>query len=80
MNAVAELKYVLFDDLHVKWIWSESELLLFRQMWNEGVGIQDIAKVFNCNKRSIVLTVFEQAEKGFIKQRPSGLHGEENDV
>lgn len=73
MLAAQERKYVLFDDVTVKWIWNDWELIKFREMWKEGVGIFDLAKEFKCNKRSIALLVMDQAERGFIRQRNKGL-------
>ena len=73
MIAAQERKYVLFDDVIVKWVWSERELIKFREMWNEGVGISELSKALRCNQRSIVMLVMDQAEQGFIKQRRQGL-------
>jgi hypothetical protein len=75
VSAKHELFHLLFDDMTVKWTWKESELTRFRQMWNDGDHIQDIAKAFGTNKRSIALVVMEQAELGEIKPRAGGLFG-----
>ena len=45
----------------------------FREMWNDGVGISEIAKALKCNRKSIVLLVIDQADEGFIEQRRQGL-------
>lgn len=66
---------LLFDDVTVKWKWTESELIRFRQMWREGASINEIGKEFKINKRSIGLLVIDQAEQGMIKPRPGGLFG-----
>jgi hypothetical protein len=76
MIAAQELKYVLFDEIPVKWIWSERELIRFREMWNEGIGIAEMAKGLNCNKRSVALLIKDQADQGLVKQRPSGIFGQ----
>ncbi len=34
----------VFEGMPVKWIWLEWELICFREMWNEGVGIAEMAK------------------------------------
>lgn len=73
MVAVQEVKYVLFGDVTVKWVWGDGELIKFREMWNEGVGVPEIAKALKCNRKSIVLLVMDQADNGFIKQRRQGL-------
>ncbi len=73
MIAAREVKHVLFEDVAVKWIWEEWELIRFRELWEAGEPIQTIAKVLKTNKRSVGLLVMDQAENGYIKQRPKGL-------
>lgn len=73
MALVQERKRVLFENVTVKWIWDDWELMQFRAMWNEGVGVSDISKVLKCNRKSIVLLVIDQADEGFIEQRRQGL-------
>lgn len=73
MISAHEKKYVIFGEVTVKWFWTESELFRFREMWNDGEHIQDIAKAFRTNKRSIALLVMDQAENDKIKQRKRGL-------
>lgn len=75
MLAAQKSRYALFDNVRVKWFWSEEEIINFRKMWNDGEHIQDIAKVFGTNKRSIALLVMDQAEQDAIRQRRKGLHG-----
>lgn len=75
VSAKHEPFHLLFDSVPVKWTWKESELMRFREMWNEGESIHDIAKVFKTNKRSIALVVMDQAELGEIKPRLNGLLG-----
>lgn len=76
MIAAQEVKYVLFEDITVKWVWRESELIRFHEMWNEGVGISEMAKALNCKKRSVALLIMDQADQGLVKQRPSGIFGQ----
>lgn len=73
MVTIQEVKHVLFDESNIKWIWTESELNQFREMWNEKEDIFKIAKAMNCNRNSAVLLVIDQAQQGFIKQRKNGL-------
>lgn len=75
MLAAQEQTYVMFEDLPVKWIWKVSELIRFREMWNDSESIHDIAKEFGTNKRTIGLLVVDQAEHKKIKQRRKGLYG-----
>lgn len=69
-----EDSYLMFEDLPVKWLWKRSELIRFREMWNEGESIHDIAKEFGTNKRTIGLLIVDQAERRKIKQRRKGLY------
>ena len=73
MALVQSKKRVIFENVTVKWIWNDWELMQFRGMWNDGVGIVDISKALKCNRKSIVLLVMNQADEGFIEQRASGL-------
>lgn len=50
-------------------------MILFREMWNEGVRAADMAKAHKTNQLSIALVVIDKAELEEIKQPPSGLHG-----
>ena len=36
---------MLFENVTVKWIWDDWELMQFREMWNEGVGIAEQRKL-----------------------------------
>lgn len=71
---ITDIQHVLLDDIKIKWIWYESELIRFREMWNDGESILDMAKEFRTNQRSIALVVMDQAELGEIKQRQHGLY------
>lgn len=75
MVAKYEPIYLLFEDANIKWKWYESELLRFRELWEQGMGIADLAKEFRTNMKSIALVVMDQAEAGFIRQRAGGLFG-----
>lgn len=75
MIAAQELKYVLFEDITVKWVWKECELIRFREMWEVGEPVNKIAKVLKTNQLSVALLVVDQAENGFVKRRARGLYG-----
>lgn len=75
MVAKHESIYLLFEDVEVKWQWSESEMLHFCQLWNDGKSIGEIAKAFNTNRRSIALAVMYMADEGYIAPRKNGLFG-----
>lgn len=58
-----------------RFIWKDEELKEFRDMWIRGDSILIIAKRFKCKAIDIALVAMEQAEKGKIEPRPSGLLG-----
>lgn len=59
-----------------RFIWQNEELKEFRDMWNRGDSILNIARRFKCKAIDIALVAMDQAEKGKIEPRPSGLLGE----
>lgn len=64
-----------FEDARIKWTWKESEIFHFREMWNDGVPIDELAKELKASKRSVALLVMDQEMKKEIEQRRFGLWG-----
>ena len=64
---------IILDDR--KFTWLESELVLFRKMWEQGKSVTFMSKRFNCKEIDIAMLVLDQAERKFIKPRPTGLNG-----
>lgn len=60
-----------------KFIWEQNDLKTFREMWKRGDSIKNIARRFRCKEIDIALLVLDQAEKGNIEARKSGLMGVE---
>lgn len=58
-----------------KFTWLESELVLFRNMWEQGKSVNLMAKRFNCKEIDIAMLVLDQAERKLIKSRPLGIKG-----
>lgn len=75
VRKTAEPLHLLFETSVVKWTWAESELIRFREMWQDGASIGSIAKKFNTNMRSVVLLIIDQADADEIKPRKSGIFG-----
>lgn len=75
VSARNEPTILILDDIEIKWTWKESELLHFREMWNDGVPINDLARELKTNRRSVALLVMDQEMKGEIEQRRFGLYG-----
>ena len=66
---------LIFEDASIKWTWKESELNRFREMWNDGVPINDLASELGTTKRSVALLVMDQEYKKEIEPRKFGLWG-----
>ena len=61
--------------LHIDWTIKESEVLVFRAMWNDGAGLDTIATELGRSQLELTLLVIEQAELGHIEQRRHGVYG-----
>ncbi|MRG86980.1 helix-turn-helix domain containing protein [Salinibacillus xinjiangensis] len=55
--------------------WEPEELVKFRELWNAGASIFDIAKELKRPKMEIGLIILDQADEGMIKPRKGGLFG-----
>ncbi|MCM3511664.1 hypothetical protein [Carnobacterium inhibens] len=64
---------IILDDR--KFTWLESELVLFRNMWEQGKSVTLMAKRFKCKEIDIAMLVLDQAERKLIKSRPLGVKG-----
>lgn len=56
-----------------KWIWSNEEVSIFRQMWEEDKSSKEIARVLNCKTLDVALLVMDQEEKKKIQPRSRGI-------
>lgn len=61
-----------------KFIWEDAELREFREMWEQGDSVNEMAKRFRCKEIDIAMLVLDQAEKKLIRSRPTGLIGGRN--
>lgn len=64
---------IILDDRKFNWL--ESELVLFRKMWEQGKSVNLMSKRFNCKEIDIAMLVLDQAERKLIKSRPLGIKG-----
>lgn len=71
------MQYHLFEDdeLNLDLLFSESELRDFRELWQAGISISNMAKKMQRKPSEIALLVFDHAERNLIKRRASGLFG-----
>lgn len=56
-------------------VWDERDVVEFDRMWNEGLSLYDIAKVFKRDPDEVAILVMDRAKQGFIKRRKGGVQG-----
>lgn len=54
-------------------IWDERDVIRFREMWNQGMSLPEMAEVLRRHQAEVALLVIDQADKYLIKNRPTGL-------
>lgn len=68
---------LLLDSMDIDWIVRAGEPERFRELWNDGENIEEIAEQLKRKPFEVALMVMEQAERGRIEQRSNGLFGGE---
>lgn len=70
------MNYELFeaDNFELNLIFSEEELEVFRDLWQQNVSLRNIVSDMGRRTSKIVLLVFDYAERGLIKRRDRSLH------
>ena len=58
---------IILED--AKFMWSKKELRHFRDLWEQGLSIYEIAEWMNEDADDIALLVIDQAQKENIKRR-----------
>lgn len=58
---------IILED--AKFMWSKKELKHFKALWEQGLGIYEIAEWMNEGPDDIALLVIDQAQKEKIKRR-----------
>lgn len=71
------MSYYLFEDdtLKLDLIFEENELQDFKEMWEAGISVENIAKKMKRRPSEIVLLVMDHAERSLIKKREQGVFG-----
>lgn len=59
--------------------WSEIEVEAFRKMWREGTSLPRIAKALKRHINEVFILALDQAELGYIRQRPHGIFGNDDE-
>ncbi|GAA0491085.1 hypothetical protein GCM10008986_16430 [Salinibacillus aidingensis] len=65
--------YIAHDERNLDW-WPD-ELERFRNLWNEGKSIFEMARLLKRPQVEIAIIILDQAEEGFIEQREGGIFG-----
>lgn len=58
---------IILED--AKFMWSKKELKYFKALWEQGLGIYEIAEWMNEDPDDIALLVIDQAQKEIIQRR-----------
>lgn len=65
--------YIALEDLD--FIWSRKEVRQFDCMWEQGLGVHDIAKVLGRDPDEVFILAMDRVRKGAISKRPGGIYG-----
>jgi fructose-1,6-bisphosphatase/sedoheptulose 1,7-bisphosphatase-like protein len=63
--------YIACEDMD--FVWSEKDVSRFDFFWNNGLGIEKIAKRLKRDIDEVVILIMDRARKGYIKPRKGGL-------
>ncbi|WP_233208623.1 hypothetical protein [Planomicrobium sp. MB-3u-38] len=71
------MSYYLFEDdtLKLNLIFEENELQDFKEMWEAGISVENMAKKMKRRPSEVVLLVMDHAERSLIKKREQGVFG-----
>ncbi|MGG3046245.1 helix-turn-helix domain containing protein [Bacillus anthracis] len=63
--------YIALEEAN--FIWDERDVIRFREMWNQGMGLPEMAEALKRHQSEVALLVIDQADKYLIENRPIGL-------
>lgn len=72
-SELVEEAYICCEDYDFRW--DKKQIPEFRELWNEGWSIFDIAKVFKRKPQEVLFLVIDQDDRKTIKKRPGGIWG-----
>lgn len=67
--------HIILDKVEIDWVWTDKDLWSFRALWNDGAGLETIAKKLYRSTLEVELLVLDQVELGNIKKRENGVIG-----
>ncbi|WP_243523707.1 helix-turn-helix domain containing protein [Bacillus pseudomycoides] len=63
--------YIALEEAN--FIWDERDVIRFREMWEQGMDLVDMAKALRRHQAEVALLVIDQADKYMIENRSIGL-------
>lgn len=63
--------YIALEEAN--FIWDERDVVRFREMWNQGMSLPEMAEGLRRHHAEVALLVIDQADKYLIENRPIGL-------
>ncbi|MED4914342.1 hypothetical protein [Parageobacillus thermoglucosidasius] len=63
--------YVVLEEFHLEW--KTSDILMFQKFWYRGFSLKWIAEYFGRDIDEMAVVVMDQARRGYIRPRPSGI-------
>lgn len=65
--------YLACEELN--FVWDRTEVSNFRNMWDDGKSIRQIAEVLDRDPDEVLILAIDQCKEGYITQRQGGLLG-----
>ncbi|AXY07419.1 helix-turn-helix domain containing protein [Bacillus thuringiensis LM1212] len=63
--------YIALEEAN--FIWDERDVIRFREMWNQGMSLPEMAEGLRRHQAEVALLVIDQADQYLIENRPIGL-------
>lgn len=74
-RARVEVEPVLIACEELNYVWQPEKVREFREMWKGGEDIREIAKYLKRKPEEVAILVMDQAKRGNIQKRPTGIFG-----
>lgn len=74
-RARVEVEPLLIACEELNFVWQPEKVRKFREMWAAGEDIREIAKQLRRKPEEIAILVMDQAKRGNIQKRPTGIFG-----
>lgn len=65
--------YIIGEDMNL--LMEGREAAEFDNAWKQGLSLYDIARALRRDPDEVAVIVIDRRRRGFIKNRPGGLHG-----